>query len=162
MKREASPALFENQKYCSDFEKKGHDCVHQLIKFSIQNVVLKVHRRKKLENVILEGLFFLCFWRNVYRSALVPHPPALKNIWLRTSTQALFSWKTIHLKCFYSFLNTSILETVRWFYALYCIRHILNNYGIFNTVFFRCIGWILAYSIIFSVIKAYSHILRHY
>ena len=120
--------------------------------------VLRVFSR----NVFLRGLFFLCFWRNVYRSALVPHPPALKNIWLRTSTQALFSWKTIHLKCFYSFLNTSILETVRWFYALYCIRHILNNYGIFNTVFFRCIGWILAYSIIFSVIKAYSHILRHY
>ena len=42
MKREASPALFENQKYCPDFEKKDPDCVHQLIKFSIQNVVLKV------------------------------------------------------------------------------------------------------------------------
>ena len=39
---EASPGLFENQKKCLDFGKKGPDCVHFWIKFSIQNAVLRV------------------------------------------------------------------------------------------------------------------------
>ena len=58
--------------------------------------VLRVFSR----NVFLQGLFFLCFWRNVYRSALVPHPPALKNIWLCTATQALFFAKQSILNVF--------------------------------------------------------------
>ena len=41
---------------------------------------------------------------------------------------------------------------------MYCIRHIQNNSGIFTTLFFR---YASAYSVIFSVIKAYSLILRH-
>ena len=36
---EDSPALFENRKKCSDFGKKGLDCVHRWVKFSIQKVV---------------------------------------------------------------------------------------------------------------------------
>ena len=45
----ASPALFENRKKCPDFGKKGPDCVHLWVKFSIQNVVLRVSRRKNLK-----------------------------------------------------------------------------------------------------------------
>ena len=33
---------------------------------------LTVSWRKKLQNVSQQGLSFVCFWRNVYRSALVP------------------------------------------------------------------------------------------
>ena len=43
---EASPAVFENQKKCSDFGKKDPNCFHLWIKFSTQNIVLKVRRRE--------------------------------------------------------------------------------------------------------------------
>ena len=39
---ETFPGLFENQEKCHDFGKKGLDCVHCWIKFSIQNAVLRV------------------------------------------------------------------------------------------------------------------------
>ena len=39
-RREAFPALLENRKKCPNFGKKGPDCVHLSVKFSIQNVVL--------------------------------------------------------------------------------------------------------------------------
>ena len=35
-----------------DFRKKGSDCVHPYVKFAIQNVVLRVSKRKKLEMFI--------------------------------------------------------------------------------------------------------------
>ena len=38
--------LFENRKKCPDFGKKGPDCDHLWVKFSIQNIVLRVSRRK--------------------------------------------------------------------------------------------------------------------
>ena len=44
--RGALPALFENQKRWPDFGKIGFDCVHLCGKFLIQNVVLRVSRRK--------------------------------------------------------------------------------------------------------------------
>ena len=43
---EASLTLFENRKGCTDFGKKGPDCVHLWVKFPIQNLVLRVSRRK--------------------------------------------------------------------------------------------------------------------
>ena len=54
--------FFENKKKCPD-------CIHLCVKFSIPNVVLRVPRRKTFQNLSLRGLLFLCFWRNVYRSA---------------------------------------------------------------------------------------------
>ena len=50
---EASPALFWNSKKCPD-------CVHLWVKFSIQNVVLKLSRRKN-SNILPCGAFFLVF-----------------------------------------------------------------------------------------------------
>ena len=58
---ETSPALFENRKKPPGFRKKGTDCIHLWVKFSIQNVVLRVSTRKKLQNVSLWGLFFGVF-----------------------------------------------------------------------------------------------------
>ena len=50
---EASPALFWKPKKCPD-------CVHLWVKFSIQNVVLKLSRRKN-SNILPCGAFFLVF-----------------------------------------------------------------------------------------------------
>ena len=50
-------------------------------------------QEKKLQNVSLRFLLFLCFWWNNYRSPLVPAPLpllcALKHFWLRTCTQVV-------------------------------------------------------------------------
>ena len=52
-------------KKCPNFRKKGPDCVHPYVKFTIQYVVLRVSKRKSFK------IFFWNFWRNVYRSALI-------------------------------------------------------------------------------------------
>ena len=49
-----------NQKKCPDFGKKCPDSVHPLLKFVIQNVVLRVSKRKNSE-IFLCGAFFLDF-----------------------------------------------------------------------------------------------------
>ena len=66
--------LFENQK-CLGFGKKGPDCVHLCVEFSIQNANSRVFRWKNSKMFpCLQGLFsfFLFFWQNVYCSVLVP------------------------------------------------------------------------------------------
>ena len=45
----------------ANFGKKGHG-VHLWVKFSTQNVVSKVSRRKNSQNVSLRGLFFRVFF----------------------------------------------------------------------------------------------------
>ena len=76
--------FFENRKKCPDLGKKGPDCVLPWVKFSIQNVVLKVSRIKNAKKFSQRGLFFVTFWRNVYQIAPIPRrPPARKNFWLR-------------------------------------------------------------------------------
>ena len=70
-KGETSPMCFENRKKCPDFRKKSSPYDHLWVKFSIQNIILRVSRRKN-SKMFPWGLFFLCFWRNVYRIALVP------------------------------------------------------------------------------------------
>ena len=44
---ETCPAPFENKKSVLILEKRDPDCVHHWVKFSIQNVVLRVSRRTK-------------------------------------------------------------------------------------------------------------------
>ena len=97
---EISPALSENQKQCSDFGKKGPECAHLWVQFSIKNVALRWE--KKPQKVPLCSLFFLCFWQNVYWSILDLNPlppPALENFWLCTCTQDYSFCKTLRLKC---------------------------------------------------------------
>ena len=58
---EASPAVFQkSKKRCPDFRKKGLHCVHPYVKFTIQNVVLRVSKRKTSQ-FFLTGPFFLEF-----------------------------------------------------------------------------------------------------
>ena len=48
------------KKKCPDFAQEGPDCVHPQVKFTIQNVVLRVSRRKNSE-IFPAGSFFLEF-----------------------------------------------------------------------------------------------------
>ena len=101
------PALFRKLKEVSWFPKKGSDCDHLWIKLFIENVVLRLYKREKLQNVSLCSLFFLCSWRNVYWIALIlqnlPCPEmflvgclhsgiilfaqhSILNIWIRLNT----------------------------------------------------------------------------
>ena len=41
--------FFENKKKCPDFAEKDSDSVHLWVKYSIQNVVLRVSRRKSIK-----------------------------------------------------------------------------------------------------------------
>ena len=134
---------------CPNFGKKGPNCVNLWVKSSIQNVVLGVCRRKKLQDVSLQGLFFCS-------------PSWPEKFWLCTCTQVIFFLQNAPSQMFDSVLNTAFSITAQIFvqepYDMYCIRHI-QNFGIFSTLtFFRCIP---IYSIIFSIIKAYSRISRH-
>ena len=52
--------IFENWKKYPDFGKKGPNCIYLCVKFSIQNVVLRVSVRKT-PNVLPAGSFFLVF-----------------------------------------------------------------------------------------------------
>ena len=55
--------FFENRKKCTDFGKRSPDCVHLRTKFSIQNVVLRISKRKTsksfLRNVLRKSLMLL-------------------------------------------------------------------------------------------------------
>ena len=64
--REESLPFLKIEKKCLDFWKIGPDCIHLWVTFYIQNIFLRVSK-KKLQNVSLWGLF-LCFWRNIYQS----------------------------------------------------------------------------------------------
>ena len=56
------PALFwKSKKLPWVWKKKCPDCVHPLVKFAIQDVVLRVSKRKKLQNVSMRGLFSWLF-----------------------------------------------------------------------------------------------------
>ena len=87
---EASLIFFENRKKVPCFFKKGLDCVHLGVKFSMENVI--VSRKKKRQNVSLCGLFFLWFLTKCLSkcpSSTKPFP--IQNIfWLHNCTQTLF------------------------------------------------------------------------
>ena len=82
--------FFENRKkVLFSFWEKGSDGFHLCVKLSIQNVVLRVSKRKNLQNA---GPFFSCVFDETFIK--VPQfpktSPALKDFWLRACTQALF------------------------------------------------------------------------
>ena len=114
-----SPVLFfEIRKKCLGYGKEGPDCVHPEIKFFIQNVVLRVPR-KKFQNVSLQGLFLVFLMK-----CLCKCPSSTKTLlpWnISGCAPALRRYsicKTLHLKCL----------TVFW------IRFCLNNCSVISTV----------------------------
>ena len=57
-------------------------------------------QEKKRQNISLWGLFFLCFWRNVYQVPQLHETfPTLKHFWLRACISDCSFCKTPHLKC---------------------------------------------------------------
>ena len=147
-REEVSPALFENWKDSPEFWKKGPDCDHLWVKFSIQNIVLRECRRE----IFSGGASFSCFfWRNVYRSALVPHT---HSPFLFAKHSILNFWQCSE----YVSVSITAQEFVQWPYGMY---HALDTFRILAhsaLCFFR---YMKAYSIIFSI-RAYSRIFRHY
>ena len=59
--KEGRPATIENRKKCPDFGTEDLDCVHLFVKFSIQNVVLRVSRRKNSEMFLCGACFSSVF-----------------------------------------------------------------------------------------------------
>ena len=51
--------------------KKGPNSVHLWSTYSIQNLILRVSKRKN-SKIFLRGCFFLCFIQIFYRSVLIP------------------------------------------------------------------------------------------
>ena len=114
----------EVQKKCPDFGKKGLDCIHLWVKFSIPNVVLGASKRKK-SKMFLYRAFFYCFWRNALPSSKKP------SLLSRNAGYALSHYylcKMLHLKwltvswirlC----LNCSVICTVTLCYVLHQTRY---------------------------------------
>ena len=75
------------KKKCSDFRKKGPDCVLPYVKFSIQNVVLRVSKRKRFKifpcGAFFSGIFYEMF---IGEPKFHETSPALKNFLLRAWT----------------------------------------------------------------------------
>ena len=111
------------------------------VKFSIQIIVSKASRRK-LQNVSLQGCFFLCFWQNVYQYTLVPQTFAYHEKFLVTHLHSFVIHFAKHTilniwQCSeYFSVSTTAQSFVLWPYAMYCIRHIQNP-GIFSTLFLQ-------------------------
>ena len=96
-REEAFPALLENP----DAGKKDPDCVHLWVKFSIQNVVLRVSGRKN-SKIFSWGDFFPCILTKCLSKYSPSTKPPLPLPW-RISGSALalknYSfWKTFHFK----------------------------------------------------------------
>ena len=127
-------------------------------------------------DVSLWGIFFLCFSRNVYQSALFPQTLLLcPEIFLVAHLHfgiILFSKRSILnvWKCS-EYISVSITahQFEQWPYAMYCIRHILaystfcisrymSTYSIIFTHIDKLLGHFQAFTGIFSALcnHAYS------
>ena len=106
---------------------------------------------KKLQNISLRGLFFLCFWLSVYRSALAPQTslPFCKTFHLRRL--AVF-WIRLCLD------NCSVIFILTFCYVLHPTH--LDFWHIQHSIFF--FRYMRKYSVFFNVIKAHSNVMRHY
>ena len=62
---ETSFSLFKNLKKCPDFENKESDCVHPWVKFSIENIVSRVSRRKS-SKIFPCGTLFSCVFNEMF------------------------------------------------------------------------------------------------
>ena len=109
-----------------NLEKRNPDCVHLCVKFSIQNIILRVSRRKNSKMFHCRA-FFLVFLCNGFRSALVSQNLSYlvacwhSGIILFAKRSILNVWKSSE----YSFLNNcSVICTVT---LRYCVRHIQNS-----------------------------------
>ena len=112
--------LFWKSKKVPWFWEKGPDCIHLCVKFSIQNVVLKVSKEKN-SKIFPCGAFFSCVFDEMFFKVPKFHKTtsALKNFWLRacntrkrcdicskltidvTLLSLLLTWNICHIFCKY-------------------------------------------------------------
>ena len=154
--------FFENRKKCPDFWKKGPDCVYLWVKFSIQNVVLRVSRRKNSKmfpcGASFSGVFDEIFIE-VPKFHKSPPPLPWKISGCAPAPKHYSFCKTLHLKCLTVFWiclcldNCSVICTVTLCYALHQSFRILA----YSALFLWCMP---AYLIIFRHIHAYSDIIK--
>ena len=84
-RREASHTLFWNSKKVPWFwQKKGPHSVHLWSTYSIQNLILRVSKRKN-SKIFLRACFFLVLYTNFLSKCpnSAKQSPVLKNFWLR-------------------------------------------------------------------------------
>ena len=153
------------ERKCPDFRKNGSCCVYLWVKFSIQNVVLRVSRRKN--KVFQLGFFFLRFWRNIYQSVLGPRKfPSTEKIVVDRlhSGIILFPKRSILNVCQYSEYvcldNCSVICTVTLFYVLYQIHP--KFWHLQNFIYSGICRHIQAYSALWRHIQAYWGIIKAY
>ena len=119
----ASPSLFWKSEKVPWFWKKSADCVHLWVKFPIQNVSLKVSRRKRYKMFLCWAIFSCDFLTKCLpkcpSSTKSPRPWKIPGC---TPTLRHYSlWKTLHLwqcsECIC--LNCSVICTVTLCYVLH-------------------------------------------
>ena len=123
--RRGLPCFFKNRKKCPDFGQKNPDCVHLWIKFSIQNVVSRVIKRKNSKMFPWEAIFLVFFTKCLLKcpSFIPPSSTALKNFFCAPAPAL-----TVHLKCLTIFWirvcldNCSVICTVTLGYLLHQIH----------------------------------------
>ena len=150
VKEKTSLHLFENRKECPNFWKKARDCAHLCVKFSSENVVLRVSRRKNSTMFPCVASFFVF----LTKCSLKCHSSTNITLSCREKFPVTYLYSgTIHfancyilnlLQCSENFClhNCSVICKVT------CIGHIQTS-GIFRTLFFK------VYFCIFSHIQRY-------
>ena len=92
---------WKNWKKFPGFSKKGPDCVHLWVKFSIQNVLLRVSRREN-SKMFPYRASFLVFLKHCLSKCPTPSPPptchTCKNSGWAPALRHSFC-KMLHLKC---------------------------------------------------------------
>ena len=113
---------------CPDFWKKGSDYAHLWVKCFIQNVVLRVSRRKDLKMFPCRASFSGVFGETISKcpsSANLSHPLPWKISGCAPALGHYYFYKTIHLKCLTVFWicvyldNCSVICTVTLLYVLH-------------------------------------------
>ena len=145
------------------FEKKYPDRVHLWVKSSIQNVVLRVSRRKSAK-CSPAGPFFLV----LFTKCLSKCPSSTKHLlpgkisgWVPTLRHYSFC-KTLHLKCLTVFWICLSLQLLSNLYSDLMLCTASDTFRILVYLELCIFRYMQAYSSIFRIIKAYSRILRHY
>ena len=153
------------ERTCPDFRKNGSCCVYLWVKFSIQNVVLRVSRRKN--KVFQLGFFFLAFLTKYLSKCTRSTKISFhwKNCRWALALRHYSFCKTLHLKCLTVFWirlsdNCSVICTVTLFYVLYQIHP--KFWHIQNFIYSGICRHIQAYSALWRHIQAYWGIIKAY
>ena len=152
--------FFENWKRC-------RDCVHLSVKICIQNVILRVSRRKNSK------MFSCEFWFLVFSAKCLSKCPCFTKLFLLWKVSGCLSalthhsfCKTHHLKCLTIFWihpcldNCSVVFTVT--VTPRYVQHQTNSkfWHIENSVYLGICRQIQAYSALLTHIHAYWEIIR--